>query len=83
MSTPRGLSRQTRRRRAWGGSPSLSLGSTHCWSEEEIGDQVWQGIAALVERGIGTKLFAQDFPVKCDDQQGTHGGGPDAGASHG
>jgi hypothetical protein len=40
--------------------------------EEEIDKAVWKAVLSLLERGIGSKLFAGDFPLECEDHRGTY-----------
>lgn len=37
-----------------------------------ITEPVWKGFLALLERGIASRLFAEDFPVECEDHRGIY-----------
>lgn len=41
-------------------------------SEEQIGETLWEATQALFQRGVDTALFAQDFPIPCDDGKGVY-----------
>jgi hypothetical protein len=41
-------------------------------SEEEIDETLWEAIQALVERSVDTAVFAEDFPVGCEDGKGVY-----------
>jgi hypothetical protein len=41
-------------------------------SEEEIDETLWEAIHALFERGVETAVFAQDFPMQCEDGKGVY-----------
>jgi hypothetical protein len=41
-------------------------------SEEQIDETLWKAIETLFERGVDTALFAQDFPIPCDDGKGVY-----------
>jgi hypothetical protein len=41
-------------------------------TEEEIDETLWAAIQAVFERGVDTALFAQDFPVSCEDGKGIY-----------
>jgi hypothetical protein len=43
-------------------------------SEEEIGQTLWEAIQGLFERGVDTALFAQDFPICCEEGKGVYAG---------
>ena len=40
--------------------------------EEAIPESVWKAVLSLIERGINGKLFAEDFPLECEDGRGTY-----------
>ena len=42
-------------------------------SEEEIEEPLWAAIRGLLDRGIETAVFAQDFPLSCQDGRGVYG----------
>jgi hypothetical protein len=41
-------------------------------TKDEISSELWGGIQAFVERGLGTGLFAEDFPEQCPDGAGVY-----------
>jgi hypothetical protein len=40
---------------------------------EEVSKPLWAALLALVERGLNSGLFAQDFPLLCEDGAGVYG----------
>jgi hypothetical protein len=41
-------------------------------SEEQVDETLWEAIQALFARGVDTALFAQDFPIGCEDGKGVY-----------
>jgi hypothetical protein len=41
-------------------------------SVEQIDETLWEAIQALFERGVDTSVFADDFPISCEDGKGVY-----------
>src|SRR4051812_44893133 len=41
-------------------------------SDEQIDATLWEAIQVLFERGVDTASFAHDFPLRCQDGNGTY-----------
>lgn len=40
--------------------------------DEEISKAAWGGLVALIQRGLSSSLFAEDFPLECEDGRGIY-----------
>ncbi|HZR94676.1 MAG TPA: hypothetical protein VFA56_03215, partial [Gaiellaceae bacterium] len=41
-------------------------------TETDFDERAWGGIVALVQRGISTGAFAEEFPERCQDGRGVY-----------
>ena len=41
-------------------------------TEDEVDDDLWAAVLALLERGIESGVFARDFPIRCEDGKGIY-----------